>query len=151
VIAAIGHETDTTLCDLVADHRAPTPSAAAEAAVPDMGELRRTAIAFDRQMRSSIARRVRVARMQLRQTAGKLSRNATRTVETSRKRIAAASSHLNALSPLATLSRGYAVARALDGTALTRRDQFSVGMPFNVRLADGSVPSVVTGDPEPIQ
>jgi exodeoxyribonuclease VII large subunit len=148
VIAAIGHETDTTLCDLVADHRAPTPSAAAEAAVPDMGQLRRTTIAFKRQMRSSIVRKVRLARTQLRQTTGKLSRNATRVVETRRARVAAAGGHLNALSPLATLSRGYAVARGLDGTALTRRDQFSVGMPFNVRLADGSVPSVVTGEPK---
>ena len=150
VIAAIGHETDTTLCDLVADHRAPTPSAAAEAAVPDMGQLRRTVVAFDRQMKSSITRRVRNARQLLRKTAGLLSRDATRTVETRRKRIVAAGSHLNALSPLATLSRGYAVARALDGTALTRRNQFSAGMPFKVRLADGSIPSVVTGDSEEI-
>lgn len=148
VIAAIGHETDTTLCDLVADHRAPTPSAAAEAAVPDMGQLRRTVVAFDRQMKGSIARRVRHARSQLTKTAGILSRNALRNVETRRKRIAAAGGHLNALSPLATLSRGYAVARALDGTALTQRDQFSVGLPFNVRLADGSVPAVVTREPE---
>ncbi|MBA2687178.1 MAG: exodeoxyribonuclease VII large subunit [Gemmatimonadaceae bacterium] len=148
VIAAIGHETDTTLCDLVADHRAPTPSAAAEAAVPDMGQLRRTAIAFDRQMRSSIARRVRVARTQLTKTASTLSRNASRTVDTRRARIAGAGGHLNALSPLATLSRGYAVARSQEGTALTRRAQFGVGMPFNVRLADGTVPSVVAGEPE---
>jgi exodeoxyribonuclease VII large subunit len=150
VITAIGHETDTTLCDLVADHRAPTPSAAAEAAVPDMGQLRRTTIAFRRQMRSTIVRKVRIARTDLRQIAGKLSRNATRTVETRRANIVSAGGHLNALSPLATLSRGYAVARALDGTALTSRTQFSVGMPFNVRLADGSIPSMVTGEPEQI-
>lgn len=150
VIAAIGHETDTTLCDLVADHRAPTPSAAAEAAVPDMGQLRRTVVAFDRQMKGSIARRVRNARIQLRQTAAALSRDATRAVETRRKRMMAAGGHLNALSPLATLSRGYAVARGVDGTALTSRAQFSVGMPFKVRLADGSIPSIVTGEPEQI-
>ncbi|MBA3657091.1 MAG: exodeoxyribonuclease VII large subunit, partial [Gemmatimonadaceae bacterium] len=91
---------------------------------------------------------MRAARAELTKTAGTLSRNASRTVETRRAKIAAAGGHLNALSPLATLSRGYAVARAQDGTALTRRAQFAVGMPFNVRLADGTVPSVVTGAPE---
>lgn len=151
VIAAIGHETDTTLCDLIADHRAPTPSAAAEAAVPDMGQLRRTVVAFDRQIKSSIARRVRNARAQLTKTGSVLSRNAARTVEVRRKRIVAAGVHLNALSPLSTLSRGYAVARSLNGAALTHRDQFESGMRFNLRVSDGIIPSTVVGNPEEIE
>lgn len=148
VIAAIGHEVDTTLCDLVADHRAPTPSAAAEAAVPDMGQLRRTVVAFDRQMRGSITRRIRNSRSALRETSGAIARMATRTVGIRRLRITSATGKLNALSPLATLSRGYAIARAEDGAALTRIEQFSAGLNYILRMSDGTVNSRVTRKPE---
>lgn len=150
VIAAIGHEIDTTLCDLVADHRAPTPSAAAEAAVPDMGQLRRTIVAFDRQMKSTMARRVRNSRSALREVTSGISRIAARSVEMRRLRITSASGKLNALSPLATLSRGYAIARAMDGTALVSREQFEVGLDYTLRLADGTVPSRVSGNTNPL-
>lgn len=151
VIAAIGHEIDTTLCDLVADHRAPTPSAAAEAAVPDMGELRRVVVAFDRQMRFSITRRVRDSRSSLRSMSARLAKVAQSSVEQRRVSVNGTAGKLNALSPLATLTRGYAVARSTEGTALVSREQFEVGMDFVLRLEDGTVPSLVSGAPRPLK
>lgn len=151
VIAAIGHELDTTLCDLVADHRAPTPSAAAEAAVPDVDQLRRSVIALDRQMKSSILRKVRDSQRALRKTGTGLARVAISSVEHRRMRISGAAGKLNALSPLATLTRGYAVARGLDGMALVSRNQFRVGLDYVLRLADGTIPSRVTAHPEELK
>jgi exodeoxyribonuclease VII large subunit len=151
VIAAIGHEIDTTLCDLVADHRAPTPSAAAEAAVPDMGELRRVLIASHRQMKFSIQRKVLRSRESLKTTRGSMAKVAAAVVEMRRLRMSASTGKLNALSPLGTLSRGYAIAHAMDGTALTRREQFDVGLSFVLRLADGLVPSRVAEKPKELK
>jgi exodeoxyribonuclease VII large subunit len=150
-ISAVGHEIDLTVCDLVADWRAPTPSAAAEAAVRAQveaaAELRalssRLGLATDAQMR---ALRGRFATA-VRHIAGASSR----CIERRRARVETVAARLNAMSPLATLGRGYAVARNLDGLAMTSVSQFEPGDPFELLLRDGRInaltSSVDAGDP----
>ncbi len=144
VISAVGHETDVTLCDLVADRRAPTPSAAAEAATPDRAEVLQ---ALDhvgvRLARALEARAGRVAE-RLERTLDRLSGAAARRLERQRHALAALAGRLDALSPLRILERGYALARDAQGRVLKRVAQFPVGLPFRLRVTDGTVAARVT-------
>lgn len=143
VISAVGHEVDVTICDLVADVRAATPSAAAETVVRDEAELRAELRNAGRRLSRALVRRVDNAKAELQWCASALQTRTRRTFERRRAHIAELGGRLNALSPLATLERGYAVARAPDGRALTSTTQFAQGMPFNVVLRDGSVGATV--------
>ena len=143
-ISAVGHEVDVTLIDLVSDWRAPTPSAAAERAVPDVMALVRVVAQLGDGMRQTMLRRVVRGRQALRIEARHLSAAARRVGERWRARVQQAAAQLDALSPLATLSRGYAVARAADGRALVSHAQFTVGMAFRVLLRDGTVEATAT-------
>ena len=117
-VSAVGHEVDITIADLVADVRAPTPSAAAEAAVP---------------VRDDVAAHVRALGAAL----GASTRR--RLAERRRHAVEQAAARLDALSPLATLGRGYAVARGVDGETLASARDFSPGMDFTLMLRDGTV------------
>jgi exodeoxyribonuclease VII large subunit len=161
VVSAVGHEVDVTISDLVADLRAPTPSAAAEAVVPDaqvllghlaraperMGRaLRRTAARPRVEVRErlsrlarSIERRLAPARQTLDMGAARLERRMTTLVTARRARAAALTGRLEALSPLSTLARGYAVARAQDGAVLRTVADFEPGRRFRLRVEDGTV------------
>lgn len=138
-ISAIGHEIDTTVCDLVADWRAPTPSAAAEIAVRSYdeaaAELRRVAA----QLGGALDARMSAARGRIASAARSLSTLSTRAVDRRRSRIETLAGRLDALSPLATLARGYAVARGLNGRAITSAGQLSPGTRFELLLRDGRV------------
>ena len=162
-IAAVGHETDVTLTDLVADLRAPTPSAAAEAAVPDREEilvrLRTTAGALG----SGVARRLALAGERLAHVTTRLSGAVDRRVASAGERLDRAAARmgtacaalltareaaaarlaasLDALSPLKVLDRGYAVARDEAGGVLRRVADFPPGRAFRLRVADGEVPA----------
>ncbi len=143
VISAVGHETDVTLCDLVADLRAPTPSAAAEAATPDRDEV----LAGLRDLAQRLARSLGVRSQR---TVDRLERTSDRLIgamnlrfERSGARLAAYGSQLDALSPLRILSRGYAVARGADGGVLRRIAQLTPGLRFRLRVSDGEVPARV--------
>jgi exodeoxyribonuclease VII large subunit len=139
VISAIGHEVDTTVCDLVADFRAATPSAAAERAVPAISDLRATLDSRRSALISALTHRTAAAQSDLKTTARDLRGAALRAVQTRRVSVAGVAGRLNALSPLATLERGYAVARRPDGEPLTRAAQFVKGEPFEMLLHDGTV------------
>ena len=145
VISAVGHEIDTTVCDLVADFRAATPSAAAERAVPTLADLQSTLRMRRGALIAALANRSASARADVRTTARDLRAATLRRLETRRAEMSAVAGRLNALSPLATLSRGYAVARRPDGEALTRAAQFASGEKFNLSLHDGSVAARVEG------
>ena len=139
VISAIGHETDVTLCDLVADLRAPTPSAAAEAATPDRQEvLQQCGIVGQR-----LARALRIASRhvveRLARTGDRLTSSMQHRIEQSRALLTAHSAQLDALSPLRVLARGYAVARDDDGQVLKRVAQLPSGKEFRLRVTDGEV------------
>ncbi|MGH7719390.1 MAG: exodeoxyribonuclease VII large subunit, partial [Gemmatimonadaceae bacterium] len=138
-ISAVGHEIDVTLCDLVADVRAPTPSAAAECAVPVLEEERVALLAFRDAMRDALSRRVDAARGALSASARSLAGVTARAVERRSLRLESLAGRLHALSPLATLGRGYALARAEDGTTLSNVASFTPGCRFALTLHDGSV------------
>ena len=145
VISAIGHETDITLSDLVADLRAPTPSAAAEAATPDRSAL---LVRLDR-LAGVLARALiaptRHAGEQISRVGDRLDAGASRALERSEARLVAAGARLDALSPLRVLERGYAVARDADGKVLRRVAQFAPGLGFRLRVHDGEIAARVGG------
>jgi exodeoxyribonuclease VII large subunit len=130
---------DITICDLVADHRAATPSAAAETVVRDDSELAAELRGMQTRLRRALVKRVDAAKAELQWCAAALKNRATRGIERRRSRLGALSGSLHALSPLATLQRGYAVARDPGGHALTGAAQFTPGMSFDVVLRDGVV------------
>jgi exodeoxyribonuclease VII large subunit len=135
VVSAVGHEQDTPLCDLAADVRASTPSAAARLVVPDLAELRgrldRAHGALERNARRACARHAdRVERAHER-----LRRAPLLALERKRARLDRAHGRLLALSPRATLERGYAIVRA--GDAIVRTPP-PAGMPIAVDVAEGT-------------
>jgi exodeoxyribonuclease VII large subunit len=139
-ISAVGHEVDLSVCDLVADVRAPTPSAAAEAAVPLEADARERLAALGAALSDLTMRRMRRAHESLARSARSARGAALRVGERRTDRLTALAGRLNALSPLATLGRGYAVAREVDGGAtLTSVAQFEPGGRFDLLLRDGVV------------
>jgi exodeoxyribonuclease VII large subunit len=138
-ISAVGHEVDITLCDLVADHRAATPSAAAEAAVPVLAEARAEAAAMLLALREALVRQVQRRRDRVERAAHDLHVGVTRAAERRGARMTAIAGKLHALSPLATLARGYAVARDASGATLASTSEFTPGIDFDLLLRDGTV------------
>ncbi len=139
VISAVGHEVDVTLCDLVADLRAATPSAAAEAAVPVHAEAAARVGRLDAELHSAIRSRMERAASLRTQLGAALAARAGRMLDRRRNRWQQLGGQLNALSPLATLARGYAVARSADGRTLTSVSRFAPGSSFELLLRDGRV------------
>lgn len=138
-ISAVGHEVDVSLCDLVADLRAATPSAAAEAAVPVLAEVRARLATRAVDLRVGLERRAVRARRHLEETAGDMRDALERLTVRRRARLEVAAGRLDALSPLATLGRGYALATDESGRPLMNAAQFETGQPFRLRLRDGRV------------
>jgi exodeoxyribonuclease VII large subunit len=145
VISAVGHETDFTIADLVADLRAPTPSAAAEAAVPDRAALVRALAELRERMARCTAERVDGLRERLFEARLDLRDARERLVAGRRDRMAALAGRLNALSPLSTLARGYAVPLDPAGRVLRRAADFAPGAELRLRVVDGSVACRVEG------
>lgn len=139
VISAVGHETDVTLCDLVADVRAPTPSAAATAATPDRAELEHRLERLSRVLARALLAPTRHAGERLARAGDRMSAGVARQLDRSRARLSESGARLDALSPLRVLERGYAVARDASGTVLRRAAQFPPGLRFRLRVHDGEV------------
>jgi exodeoxyribonuclease VII large subunit len=139
VISAVGHEVDTTVCDLVADLRAATPSAAAERAVPALDDLREALVRNNRRLTAGVVRRTDSARLDLRTTARDMKAASVRALDKRKGEIGTVSGRLNALSPLATLARGYSVARSLDGETLSSVADFASVEEFDLLVRDGSL------------
>ncbi|MEY4956583.1 MAG: hypothetical protein RL409_840 [Gemmatimonadota bacterium] len=148
-ISAVGHEVDVTICDLVADVRAATPSAAAELAVPSRREVIARVESLGGRLVAAARRREDRAIASLSQVQKRLGLAATRLVERRRARVESLAGQLHALSPLSTLARGFAVARTPEGATLSGRDQFAPGAPFELWLRDGIV-SAITGAGRPL-
>ncbi len=144
-ISAVGHETDVTLTDLVADHRAPTPSAAAEAAVPDRGHVAQGVATLARRLGHGLARRTELGRERLERTADRLEAAMRAQLDERANGLARHAAALEALSPLRVLGRGYAVARHEEGGVLKRVAQFGPGMPFRLTVSDGDVRATSEG------
>ncbi len=161
VISAVGHETDFTICDFVADLRAPTPSAAAELAVPDQHQLAARLTQLYGALRQSALHRVEVENTRLASIRGKRCLAtplfyveeqgmrldyfvrrfaAAARVQTSRAegRLSAAAGKLDALSPLKVLSRGYSIVYK-DGEVQHSVEGIRSGDKLSLRLSDGRI------------
>jgi exodeoxyribonuclease VII large subunit len=142
VVSAVGHEQDTPLCDLVADVRASTPTAAGRLVVPDARELldglERDRIRLRRGPSLLLERR----RLALAATRERLRRAPALLVERRRARIETLAGKLTALSPTATVARGYAIVRGAGSIVRTSSD-VSPGDRIDVQLARGSLAATV--------
>jgi exodeoxyribonuclease VII large subunit len=139
VISAVGHETDVTLCDLVADLRAATPSAAAEAATPDRAEVLIHCGVLGQRLTRALRIASRHVVERLARTGDRLTSCIQHRLERSGALLTAHSARLDALSPLRVLSRGYAVARDEQGRVLKQVKQLPAGKEFKLRVSDGEV------------
>lgn len=166
VISAVGHETDFTICDFVADRRAPTPSAAAEIAVPDTAELKQKFLNIvsrekavllqtlerDRQrlLRSSTSRSLRSPmhtvedrRMAVASLAQRMDPAMGRELEKRRGALAAASGALGALNPMSVLTRGFCAAFSGAGQLIKSVGQVAAGDEITIQMTDGTADAVV--------
>ena len=137
VVSAVGHEQDTPLCDLAADARASTPTAAARLVVPDERELRthldRLRTALGRDTRRILER----ARQSLAADRAHLTRAPALLAERKRAGLEGLAGRLRALSPRATLARGYAIVRSRQGI-VRAADGLSTGERVDVELGEGA-------------
>ena len=168
VVSAVGHETDITLADLVADVRAPTPSAAAELVAPDRLDIVRRIDALRARQDVRVARAVAGARESVERTTNTMTRRLPdtaplhrrvalhtdglrhellRATSEARERIAGSVHRLQALSPTATLERGYALVSRPDGTPVPRAAEVATGDAMTVRWSDGSAEARVESKP----
>jgi exodeoxyribonuclease VII large subunit len=136
VVSAVGHEQDTPLCDLAADVRASTPSVAGRLVVPDLAQLLerldRSRAGLERGARRSLDRE----RQRLDRADERLRRAPRLLVERRRAKLDQSAGRLRALSPKATLERGYAIVRAGSGIVRSGR-ALEPGERVDVELADG--------------
>jgi len=144
-VAAVGHETDITLTDLVADVRAPTPSAAAEAVVPDRQEQGERLGTLARRMTIGLLSRVELGAQRIERTGDRLGAAMAAVLGRGRTRVERTAASLEALSPLRVLGRGYAVARDDAGHVLRRVAEFPAGAGFRLTVQDGDVAARVAG------
>lgn len=167
VVSAVGHEIDVTLADLAADVRALTPSEAAERVVPSSQELAERVVALQRRLGAMLRARAAASRRQVEQLersrilrnpkaliadrAHRLDELDDRALRGVRQRLANAQNQLaalarqaEALSPVATLARGFSVTTTSSGAVLRTASQVTSGDRLVTRLQEGTVESVVT-------
>lgn len=159
IISAVGHETDFTICDFVADLRAPTPSAAAEIAVPDVRELLMRLDALESRSFTALKRALALARERLERVSAErayeaisgviseqkervcelgedLAAGAAAVISSKRQRLLLCSEKCNALSPLSVLGRGYSITEA-NGVSVSSAKKLRIGDRVTMRFADG--------------
>ena len=168
IVTGVGHETDVTIADLIADVRSPTPSAAAMQALPDRESLSRLVGrdvyrlfgAMESEVDTARARveslteilrarspqaRVALARTRESRASAASSHAIRRMLDTRRRRFGELAARLDALSPLAVLGRGYALARRSQDERIVRRAaDVAVGDELEVQLGEGAIGAVVT-------
>lgn len=165
IISAVGHETDTTIADYVADLRAPTPSAAAELAVADLGELDKRLQAYRDALQNGMGyqleqRRDRLEKYKLRlfhmsprqqlyekrmraaEAEGRLEAAMEQKLEGLRTALALYAERLEGCSPVKKLSQGYSYVTGPDGRCVTHTAQVKPGDKLLIRVSDGSIPVV---------
>lgn len=167
IISAVGHETDFTIADFAADLRAPTPSAAAELAVPSAAELSQRIRSLSASLTADFRHRLCLLQNTLdalqtrcsaetvtdmiaekRMTTDALHKNAQHAFdilyESYHSRFALQAGRLNALSPLAALARGYSYAATPNGTPLTSVGQLAPQTAFVLHMQDGTADCTAT-------
>jgi exodeoxyribonuclease VII large subunit len=149
-ISAVGHEIDMSICDLVADVRAPTPSAAAEAAVPVQAELRERLHAFAGLFVGLSTDHVARARLDASDAVRRVSDGAVRHVVRRRQKVESGAGRLNAVSPLATLDRGYAIVRTETGRTVRSVHALRAGEEVELVFRDGAATATIDGAAAPV-
>lgn len=171
VISAVGHETDFTICDFVADCRAPTPSAAAELALPNATDLQRqlsnvgklfTAkmisrteryrYTLDKLKRTGALSRptytIENKRIQLDELFSSIDRSMCIRIERKRNALSSVSGRLLALNPLGVLSRGYCAVMTENNAPITMASSLSVGDVVTLRFSDGEANAKIINPPD---
>lgn len=166
VISAVGHETDFTICDFVADRRAPTPSAAAELAVPEMGELKHKIAHIVVREAGVIAAYIATQRgklsllsssrtlttpmsfiddkkMQIAMSSERLTHLEEQAVRDKKAILQSLCAKLYALNPLAVLARGYSVVYNTTGKIVSSTSHISMGEHVSIVTGDGSIDACV--------
>ncbi len=161
IISAVGHETDFTIADFVSDLRAPTPSAAAELAVPDIYELNKKIISYEDRLRNSLIKKVELMRLRYEKCMSSVVfKEPTRKIndnylkidmhikqlenlikqkcKTEKTKYIELVSKLDALSPLKTLSRGYTITEK-DNKIIKSKSNLNTGDTINLKFIDGNV------------
>ncbi len=167
VISAVGHETDTTIADFVADLRAPTPSAAAEIAVPDVLKTVREMERYKTQLGSLMQHHLRQEKGRLEQTSLRLKMNSPgqkvreqtgmlaekeealrrlmrARLDLSASALALRSERLRGLDPLLRLEQGYAYVEDKEGRRISRVSGAAEGEIIRLRMRDGSMEAIIT-------
>ena len=144
VVSAVGHETDFTIADFVADLRAPTPSAAGELIVPNIADLARELTSLATRAERAMQAQLWLSQNELLDREARLRRAMNTRVQRLETRLSALDGRLQALSPLAVLQRGYAVVRdAETGHLIRNATQVQARQPVEVLLAGGHFTAVV--------
>ncbi len=160
VVSAVGHEIDVTICDLVADLRVPTPTAAAHVVFPEVSEIRERIFRHERNLREAMERRLRASSetlshllkrlkdprrrlLEARKRHEELSRRLVfavmRQLETRKARLSSLARHLEALSPLSVLARGYSIVRGPRGEIVKEAARLAPGETVEILFARGKV------------
>lgn len=165
IISAVGHETDFTICDFVSDMRAPTPSAAAEIATPDLSEIYYKLDNIKNRMNRSLNNQIildneklnntfdkinnhmknyiiRDKVIQLDQIYDKINFRLEQNLETSKEKLSKKAALLHNLSPLATISRGYSIVEK-KGHVINSIEEVNVNDEINITLKDGDLDCII--------
>ncbi|MBQ7410772.1 MAG: exodeoxyribonuclease VII large subunit [Clostridia bacterium] len=165
VISAVGHETDFTIADFVADLRAPTPSAAAELAVADVEDLQYTINLYQRRLKMSLKRKTELMRLRYEKVMNSrvfkdplnkindyyvridrfiksMENSSIKKLKDSKLEAAKIMTRLDTLSPLKTLTRGYCLTES-DGKVVTKAEDLKSGMEIDLRFQDGNAKAKV--------
>jgi exodeoxyribonuclease VII large subunit len=168
IISAVGHETDTTIADYVADLRAPTPSAAAELAVYDIRELEGALLSFQLELNRAFNGKLERAEEQIRQYEGRLRLLSPQNQLNEKRQVVAdledklrirmeqqlvqkkhalelLAERLEALSPVKKLSQGYAFVADKEGRGVSDASRLQVGDGLDIHMLNGKVSVEVTG------
>jgi len=166
IVSAVGHETDTTISDFVADHRAPTPSAAAELVVPDRVDLISRLVRVTHSLHDGLLHRIQRYEhrldsilhsyalkkpvLMIDQSMQRLDQIQDSSIRSSRDRLTylnnkleGLSQQIAALNPLSILNRGYSILSSKEGRIIRSVDQVKLKDKIQIRLADGEIDSTV--------
>ncbi len=165
IISAVGHETDFTIADFVADLRAPTPSAAAELAVTDIVDLENTIATYKNRLKQALIKKTQVMRLEFEKCMNsrvykdplsklneryllidslnkQMEKSIMQKLKDNKLKAVGLITKLDTLSPLKTLTRGYSIVEC-DGNAVSSVKDLKTGQEVEIRLQDGSKAAII--------